>query len=607
MSDNGLPHWDMTTVYPSLESDEFEEGFSKIIKDIDEVVKLFDEHGVGEQEKVVIDGSTVTSFETVLKQYNKVLDELQTMRGYVQSFIATDSENTLAQAKWSILQPKEVQLSLLGTRFSAWIGALDIEALMERSALAHDHEFLLQKAKIQSLHLMSPSEEDLASELGLTGGKAWEKLYGNYTSQIIVSVELEGEIKELPMSAVRNLAFNPDRDVRRRAFEAELAAWEEASLPIAAALNNIKGMVNTLARRRKWESALDIALYNSNIDRRTLDAMMEAAYESFPYFRRYLHAKGRVLGLPALPWYDLFAPVTAEGMEWAYDEAEDFIVEKFSTYSNRLSDLAKRAFKENWIDAEPRKGKRGGAFCVRLRGDESRIMANYQPSFDGVGTLAHELGHAYHNVNLAQRTYLQRITPMTLAETASNFCEIIIRNAFLQEAGPDDQFNILEGSLQDACQVVVDITSRFIFEQEVFEKRGEREVSIDELNELMLNAQRETYADGLDSDFLHPYMWAVKPHYYSTVLSFYNFPYMFGLLFSLGLYAHYLEDEAGFKAGYDELLSSTGLGNAADLAGRFGIEIEEPDFWRASLGIIQSDIERFETLVEERVSDGGKS
>jgi pepF/M3 family oligoendopeptidase len=601
MTEAQLPHWDMTVVYPELASKEFEEGFDSALNEIDGLVELFDKHGIEKREDVSLNDVTLEAFEAVVNRYNAVLEGIQTTNAYIMSFITTNSLNTVAQARWSSMQAKQVQLKLLATRFSAWIGSLDVEGLIERSQIAKDHAYMLRKAKVQSEHLMSPVEEELAAELGLTGGSAWEKLYGNYSSQIMVPIELEGEKKNLPMTMIRNLAMNPDREVRERAFVAENKAWKQAAVPIAAAINSIKGVVNLLGSRRNWESSLDAALFNSNIDKQTLDAMMEAAWESFPDFRRYLRAKAEVLGVPALAWFDLFAPVGGEGRTWAYTEAREFIVEHFDSYSPGLSGLAQRAFNENWIDAEPRDGKRGGAFCMRLRGDESRILANYVPSFDGMSTLAHELGHAYHNVNLARRKFLQRSTPMTLAETASIFCQTIIKDAAIEASGPNDQFMILEGWLQDACQVVVDITSRFIFEQGVFDQRVERELSIDELNELMLGAQKETYADGLDNEQLHPYMWAVKPHYYSTGLSFYNYPYMFGLLFGLGLYAQYLDDPEGFKTGYDGLLSSTGLESAGELAAGFGIDVRKSDFWRSSLDVLRTDIEKFESLVEERV------
>ena len=604
MTTNQLPHWDMTVVYPSLESEEFKQGFESTIKIIDDLTELFDGHDIRKKDNLALDDDSIEAFEAVVGHFNEVLETIQTTNAYIQSFLTTDSRNTTAQSLWSTLQIKQVQLSKLGTRFSAWVGSLEVEGLIGRSNTASEHAHMVRKAKIESEHLMSPSEEELAAELSISGGSAWTKFYGNFSSQLLVALEQRDETKELPISMVRNLASDPDREVRRQAYEAELKAWEDAGLPISSAINSIKGVVTTLGARRKWDSALAIALFNNNINQKTLDAMMDAAHESFPDFRRYLKAKARVLGLPVLAWYDLFAPITSAGEKWSYQEAQNFIVKNFSTYSDSLGALAQRAFDENWIDAEPRPGKRDGAFCMTLRKDESRILANYKPVYDGVSTLAHELGHAYHNVNRAKRTYLQRSTPMTLAETASIFCQTIIKDAAMANATEEEQFVILEESLQDNCQLVVDITSRFIFETAVFAKRKERELSIEELSELMLDAQRQTYGDALDPEQLHPYMWAVKPHYYSTGLSFYNFPYMFGLLFGLGLYVQYQQDPDGFRMGYDDLLSSTGLGNAAELAAHFGIDIQETAFWRASLDVVRVDIDRFEALADQRIKQG---
>jgi len=591
------PRWDMSVVYPGMNSKEFEEGFSRLVHDINDLATLFDTHQIMKPASPPsLNGNTLQALETIIQRYNAVLEAMTTLSVYITCFVTTNSHDTLAQAKLSELQQSGVILSQLNARFTAWIGSLDVEALIERSSVAREHAFMLRKARVRAAHLMTPPEENLASELDLSSGTAWEKLHGDQTSQLTVALELDGKVQELPMSMVRNLAFEADRDLRRRAYEAELEGWKRVALPIAAALNSIKGEVNVLTRRRGWESPLEASLLDNNIDRQTLDAMLTAARESFPDFRRYLHTKARVLGLPRLAWYDLFAPVSEEEKTWEYEEGAAFIVEQFGTFSSRLSGFAARAFREQWIDAEPREGKQDGAYCTPLREDESRVFANYKASFDGVSTLAHELGHGYHNLNLAKRTMLQRSTPMALAETASIFCETIIRNAALQKARRQEQIAILEASLQGSCQVVVDITSRFLFEQRLFERRRQRELSIDELNNLMLEAQRETYGDGLDEHALHPYMWAMKPHYYSSRVSFYNYPYMFGLLFGLGLYARYKEDVDAFKTSYDELLSSTGLADAATLAAQFGIDIRSVDFWRKSLDIVREDIEQFEQV-----------
>jgi pepF/M3 family oligoendopeptidase len=593
-----LPHWDMTTVYPSLESPEFAAAFSAAIQRIAALEELFAAQDVKQRASNSVDASLVHAFELVTNEFNAVLDDVRTLGAYISSFIATNSRNALAQARMSELQGHTMRLSQLSTRWTAWIGSLDVAALIAQSPLAADHAFALEQASTQAKHLMSPAEEALATELSLSSGTAWSKLHGNFTSQMLVSVEGAGTTQPLPMSVVRNLAYDPDREVRRRAYEAELSAWQAATTPLAAALNSIKGEVNTLSRHRGWPSPLAEALFQNNIDQQTLDAMMTAARESFVDFRRYLRAKARALGLESLAWYDIFAPVGQSTAVWDYDQAAEFIVAQFATYSDRLSDYAARSFAENWIDAEPRPGKRDGAFCMGVRNDESRILTNYKPAFGGMSTLAHELGHGYHNFNLAQRTPLQRSTPMTMAETASIFCETIIRQAALKDADPQEQIAILDASLQGACQVVVDISSRFLFEQRVFETRQGRELSVDEFSSFMLDAQRETYGDGLDDTALHPLMWAVKGHYYSSGRSFYNYPYMFGLLFGLGLYARYQREPAAFRASYDELLSATGMADAASLAARFGIDIRTPEFWRASFDIIRQDIDQFESLIQ---------
>lgn len=594
-----LPQWDMTTIFPDLTSAEFEQGFAAGVQAVNELAALFDAKHIARQDAFAINDEVIQTFEQVVARYNSVLDQIETLATYIICFVDTDSQNNLAQAKLSELQATFVRLSQLGTRFTAWIGSLDIDELMQRSQVARDHTYVLQRAKIRAQHMMSPAEEALASELNVSSGTAWSRLHSNVTSQLAVPVTLDGKTQEYPMSEVRHMAYSPDRAVRQAAYEAELAAWKRNSVPLAAALNSIKNESLVLAQRRHWASPLADTLSINSIDQETLDALFSAVQKSFLDFRRYLHAKARLLGLEKLTWYDLCAPVIESDATWSFAEASNFIVTQFGSYSQRLSDFAAQAFRERWIDAASHPGKVDGAYCAQIRKGESRILANYIASYDGASTLAHELGHGYHNLNLRERTALQGMTPMTLAETASIFCETIIRNAALKNADQKEQLTILEFSLLGSCQVVVDVASRFIFEQAVFEKRKQRELSVDELNELMLDAQKQTYGDGLDTTSLHPYMWAVKGHYYSTDLPYYNYPYIFGLLFGLGLYARYQQNPEEFKSSYDELLSSTGMADAATLAARFGINIRDEAFWTASLDIIREDINQFEKLVQQ--------
>jgi pepF/M3 family oligoendopeptidase len=367
-------------------------------------------------------------------------------------------------------------------------------------------------------------------------------------------------------------------------------------------MNGVKGEAVVLNRRRSWADALAPSLHANSVDAATLEAMQAACVASFPSFRRYLRAKAALLGSgEALPWWDLLAPVGAASVSW--DDACAEVVDAFGTYSPPLRALAERALAEGWVDAAPRAGKRGGAFCAGLRGDESRILMTFSESFDAVTTLAHELGHAYHNVTLADRTPLQRQLPMALAETASIFCETVLVQAGLaraQQAGDvGAQLALLDNDLAGATMVVVDIHSRFLFEREVFARRAGGTLSVADLCGLMVDSQREAYGDGLAPEALHPYMWAVKPHYYST--SFYNWPYTFGLLFGIGLYARYVEEPERFRQGYDDLLSSVGMGEAAELAARFDIDVRDRAFWEASLAVLERRIDEFCALAGDRV------
>ena len=351
-----------------------------------------------------------------------------------------------------------------------------------------------------------------------------------------------------------------------------------------------------MSKRRGWDSPLDMVLFSNALDRESLDAMMEACEKSFPDFQRYLKARARALGLPVLAWYDQLVPLGKGTQSWSYDDATRFVINQFGTYSPKLKGLAERAFGENWVDVGPREGKTGGAFCMPMRGEESRILMNFESQFTSVSTMAHELGHAYHNVNLARRTALQRDTPMTLAETASTFCQKIVENAALKTADPQDQLIIIDGLLEYATRVVLGATSNFMFEKALFEKRAQRELSVDELCALDVETQKATRGDAIDPELLHPFRWAYVPHYYGS--TYYNFPYIFGLLFGLGLYAQYQEDPEEFKDGYDKLLSSTGMGTAAQLAAEFGIDLRSSEFWEGSLAVLRADVDRFEQLVD---------
>ena len=598
MSTLNAPHWDLSNVYPALDSAEFTNAIQELGTQLDDFdTYLAEKVAKTDANAPVNDLAEIAA--NLIERFNTSNDLAETLGAYIYSFITTDSYNQLAKKMLSQFDQIELRLRMIGVQAQQWIGAIagKLPAVIENSDIAKAHAFFLKETAEQSKYLMSEAEESLAAELGISGAGAWDKLQGTVTSQMKIPFELDGEVKELSSPALINLHSHPDEDVRKRAYEAEMEAWKSVEEPIAAALNGIKGTVNTLNKRRGREDALHSALDAARIDRETLNAMLDAMQDSFPVFRRYFSAKAKRLDKEKLPWWDVFAPVGSAEKSYTYEEASSFIMEQFGTFAPKLEALAKRAFSENWIDAEQRVGKRGGAFCMGVPlVKESRILSNFDGTFDQVSTLAHELGHAFHNECMfdAGKTSLQAETPMTLAETASIMCETIVVNAILEKTSdPEEELAILETALIGSSQVIVDIYSRYLFEKEVFERREKAELSAEEICEIMEDSQKATYGDALDEKYLHKYMWTWKPHYYSAGLSFYNFPYAFGLLFATGLYAIYEQRGADFVPDYINLLASTGEGNAAELAKRFGINIREKKFWADSLKVIEKQVDRY--------------
>lgn len=594
--------WDLSNVFPGLESQEFAAATTALHSQIADL-SAFVKDKLAQADRTSQPQTLGRLLGEAIDRFNTLATLADTLQSYVFSFVATDSRDQVARKKQSEFEQAAAQITQLDTLFTSWVGRIRpaLETAIAWDATAQAHAFMLAETAEQARYLMSDAEEALAAELALSGSNAWSKLQGSITSQLTVDFELDGRTQRLPMPALINLQTHADEDVRRRAHEAEVQAWVSVREALAACINGVKGETITLNRRRGRSDALHSALDHARIDRPTLEAMLESMQASFPLFRRYWKAKARRMGKPALAWWDIFAPVSRHTQTYSFAQARDLIQTNFASFAPELAEFAGRAFDERWIDAEQREGKRGGAFCMRVPAvQESRILCNFDGSLDQISTIAHELGHGFHNqcAYAAGKTSLQKITPMTLAETASILCETIVMEAALAQAQDDEEeLAIIETSLIGAAQVIVDIYSRFLFERELFERRAQAELSADDLCEIMARAQRATYGDGLDERHLHPYMWTWKPHYYSARLSFYNFPYAFGLLFATGLYAIYQERGAEFVPQYTALLAATGENRAAELAASFGIDIRSRAFWDASLAVIGKRIERYCALV----------
>jgi pepF/M3 family oligoendopeptidase len=595
-----LPRWNLSNVFPSLDSDDLKSALTKLSSQVDALDAFLDDHRISrnalkENEQSVEEAKRRS--DGYIERMNSIARSYSTINAYVASFVTTDSFNARAKRLESELEVVGVRLQKQEVRFRGWVGVIQnlLPGLLETPGASRDHGFYLRETAEQSRYLMSEPEEALAAELELSGSNAWSKLHGTICSQLTVEFDLDGKLQKIPITTLQNLSHSSDEQLRRRAYEAELSAWESVREPLAAALNGVKGSAITLDKRRGRKDALHDSLDTSRIDRETLDTLLSVMEESFPIFRKYMAAKARRFEKDRLAWWDLFGPVGKNERMFRWPEAVRFILTQFGAFDERLERLAKRAFEKNWVDAQPRNGKRGGAFCMGVPGvEESRVLCNFDGSLDQVSTVAHELGHAFHNECLVGKTMLQRSTPMTLAETASIMNETIITNAALSEASkPEEELSILETYLIGSSQVIVDITSRFLFEKEVFERRANSELSADDFCEIMVRRQKETYGNGLSEEFMHKYMWAWKIHYYIPSFSFYNYPYAFGLLFGTGLYAAYKEQGKKFVKDYEALLASTGEATPAELASRFGFDIRKSDFWRNSIHIIEEKVNRY--------------
>jgi oligoendopeptidase F len=399
-----LPRWDLSNVYPGLDSKEFKQAnrlLGEMVEDLDEYILS---QGIDPSKPVAESDSARLAkiIEGFIDQFNAAWNLSETLRSYINSFTSTDSYNDPALKAMSEWQKYNVRLNLQRKIiFRGWVGKLGdrLPEILEHSETAWGHTFFLNESVQQSKYMMSVGEEELAGELSLSGIRGWEKLQRTITTQLNWEIENEsGEIEKLPITSILNLRSHPDETMRRRGYEAEQAAWKSVENQLAACMNGVKGSQNTINTRRGRQDSLHYSIDLYRIDRATLEAMLGAMKDAFPMFRKYFQAKAKKLGKDRLAWWDLFAPLGKTNRTYSYVEAMDFVLDNFARFSGELADYAKRAFDNNWIDVGPRDGKRAGAFCMYMPAvNESRILLNFNGSLDGIFTLAHELGHGYHN------------------------------------------------------------------------------------------------------------------------------------------------------------------------------------------------------------------
>ena len=508
---------------------------------------------------------------------------------------STDTRDPEAASQMGRLMALYSSMAAPEAAFKDWSSKLpNLMELVEADEFLRDYRFLFSKIADSSKYLLPGMGEAIMARMRLSGGSAWSDLQGYLTST--VPVEYNGTTTNL--SAIRNLAYDSDPAVRKAAYEAEIACYDRIKDSVAFALNSIKLETISDCQLRGYESPLARTLKRSDMKQETLDAMLGAMDEYLPKFWQYLKAKAKALGHEnGLPWYDLFAPMGNSAEKYSTQEARDLLVNLFSTFDAELADMVAKAFDEAWIDFYPRDGKSGGAFCAGVEClNESRILTNYDGQFTDVVTLAHELGHAFHNQCIQSHRPMNKDYSMPVAETASTFNECVVMAAAIKAAKSDDErLALIESQLQDATQIICDIYSRFRFEAMVFANREEQFMNADALCGFMTEAQKQSYGDGLDHNCMHPYMWVCKGHYYGP--TFYNFPYAFGGLFARGLYAQYLTEGEAFVPKYKKLLYTTSIATVEDTAKVADIDLTDKEFWRAALQTIADQIDLFCQLV----------
>ena len=578
-------NWNLDNLYISYESDKFLndlENFEKVVKDFSKWCNDNFNSAQNAKEKL----------EIYLQKLND-LSVFDSLIAYVYLNLKVDTTNSKLLNLSSKIEKIIVDVKQIKNYVTLFLKDVNnLDNIINSSDVLKEYSFILKEAKDKADKLLDNDKEYIISKMSLNGSSMWTKQWQQITSTL--AVEYNNSVLTLP--EIRNLAYDKDKEVRKEAYYSELKSYEKIDIPSSFSINGIKGEVIETCNMRGYSSPLEMTLKDSRLDKEVFEAMFSAIKESLPKLQKYFIKKAELLGHKnGLPFYDLFAPISNNTKKYTYDEAKQFVYDNFSRFSQKLGDFAKKAFDNNWIDVYSKKGKVGGAFCYSIQHiKESRILLNFSGSLDNIFTLGHELGHGYHNLCLNNEKDVNTHYSMPIAETASTFCEhILVKSALESTSDEDEKLAILENDLSGTLQCIVDIYSRFLFEDEVFKRRNNGFVSKDELCDIMENAQKQAYGNGLDHNFLHKYMWICKTHYYNANANYYNFPYAYGVLFSKGLFSLYLKDKENFIKKYDDMLSITGKSSLYEVGKFIGVDLKTKDFWLSSLNLIIEDINKY--------------
>ncbi|GGD01576.1 oligoendopeptidase [Thalassobacillus devorans] len=579
--------WNLDSLFPGeSNSKEFEsyvqktEQFMLQLKDKVEDLSFANEEG---------DAVLLTGVLDVLQTVTKRIREI----GAFVSCLTAQDVNDIKAKEWL------AKRSQLGADYSNILTKLD-EKLMEvgdqhwEGLLQEDSfspvSFVLEERRKRAKEKLPADQESLINDLSVDGYHAWGQLYNSIVGKMAISVEG----KELSVGQASNKLSSSNRKVRKEAAGKLQEAWEEKSDLFTETLNHLAGFRLQTYKHRGWNNTLKEPLDINRMNKKTLHAMWNAITKYKKYYTKYLSRKADLLGLDKLAIYDVGAPIGGADQKLSYDEGAAFIIEQFGKFSPKMAEFAEMAFDKRWIEAEDRPGKRPGGFCTSFPDSkETRIFMTYSGTPSNVATLAHELGHAYHQHVMNDLPILNQGYAMNVAETASTFAEMIVADAAVKHAeNGAEKAVLLEDKVQRSVAFFMNIHARFLFETRFYEERKQGMVPTARLNELMVDAQREAYQEALGE--YDPYFWASKLHFHITGVPFYNFPYTFGYLFSLGIYAQSLKEGNEFENKYISLLQDTGKMRVEDLAEKhLGVNLEQQEFWEDAMKVCIKDVEEF--------------
>jgi oligoendopeptidase F len=541
----------------------------------------------------------------VISDLEKLAEKLGHLGSYLGCLSADDANDEAVKADRAWMATLEADAEKLQASVKSALAALDDDAFARVLAdpLIESAEHAVKRMRRSGQLQMEDQLEALASDLNVNGLHAWGRLYDTLTGKMEFPMTFpDGHIETVPMARRRALMSESNRAVREAAFHAGQKPFVDHSETLAAALNGIAGTRLSLYQRRGGQHFLDTPLFDGAMSRASIDAMMEAIQTHIELPRRAIRKAAKLQGTKALHFFDLEAPqiATPEDKSISWDDACATVERAFGVAYPRLGAYFLEMLKQRWIEAQPRAGKRPGAFCTgsQLKREE-RVYMTWHGTVHDLVTLAHEVGHAWHSCVLRPARSFAADYPMTLAETASNFGEMILLDGLMNDPKltPATKAYLLDQEMLRAHAYLINIPMRYEFEKALYTERAAGELSVSRLSELMSEAQRKLYGDTLLDEGTDPLFWASKMHFFITGVSFYNFPYVFGYLLSQALFARFKIEGASFLPHYEAFLAMTGSATCEEVVKHtLGEDLTKPDFWATALRAMEPSLVAYEQL-----------